>query len=129
VRHYAQEKLVFATVALLFASIILECHAYTLSGIYSLNIESSTQPYQVYASTSTDTSAIYVSTGTNLILINQQLQQAVAVSSLDESNSYGLNDGALTTGGSTITISGGTVTKNGQEPTESSPLPQAPSSL
>jgi hypothetical protein len=72
---------------------ILDCEAYTLSGVYTLNGGTATVANPTYTSTTTDVSAVYVTNGGNLTLANPTITTSGDTSSLDDSSFYGLNAG------------------------------------
>lgn len=64
---------------------------------------------QSYSATGADESAVIVKNGASLTLTNAIITKSGDSSSNDSSSFYGLNAGAIATGGSSLTIDGGTV--------------------
>jgi hypothetical protein len=58
-------------------------------------------------------SAVYVTNGGNLTLVNPTITTSGDTTSQDDSSFYGLNAGVLATSGSTVAISGGSVNTSG----------------
>ena len=69
-----------------------------------------TQTGQTYASTTSDESALLISTADAVTITNPTLTKTGDSDGGDNSNFYGLNAGLLVKGGSTTTITGGTIT-------------------
>lgn len=86
---------------------------YTLSGVYTVDGKTVTETGATYTSHSTNVSAVYVTNGGNLTLVNPTIVTSGDTTSQDDSSFYGLNAGVLATSGSTIAISGGSVTTSG----------------
>ncbi len=69
-----------------------------------------TQTGQTYASTTSNESALLISTADAVTITNPTLTKTGDSDGGDNSNFYGLNAGLLVKGGSTTTITGGTIT-------------------
>ena len=68
------------------------------------------QTGQIYASTTSDESALLISTSDEVTITNPTLTKTGDSDGGDNCNFYGLNAGLLVEGGSTTTIKGGTIT-------------------
>lgn len=68
------------------------------------------QTGQIYASTTSDESALLISTSDEVTITNPTLTKTGDSDGGDNCNFYGLNAGLLVKGGSTTTIKGGTIT-------------------
>ena len=79
---------------------------YTLSGTYTLNGGTATQTGQIYTSSITDQSGIYVLNSGILSLTNCTISTTGNSSSNDNSSFYGLNAAILATSGGVINLSG-----------------------
>jgi hypothetical protein len=98
--------------------------SYNFSGDYTLNGTTATETDATYTSESQDESAVYVTNGGDLTLVNPTITTSGQSSSDDASSFYGLNAGVLASSGSTVTIYGGSITTsssgaNGAFPTGS----------
>jgi len=88
--------------------------AFKLSGAYTLNGATAATTNQTYTSATEDVSAILVSGGGNLTLVNPTIKTSGGSSSTENSSFYGLNAAVLATSSSQITIQGGSVTTSGR---------------
>lgn len=78
-------------------------------GAVEITIKDS-QTGQIYASTTSDESALLISTSDEVTITNPTLTKTGDSDGGDNCNFYGLNAGLLVEGGSTTTIKGGTIT-------------------
>jgi hypothetical protein len=86
---------------------------YTLSGTYTVNGTTATQTGQMYTSSTTDQSGVYVLNSGNLTLTNCTVTTSGNTSSNENSSFYGLNAGVLATSVSQITLTGCKITTTG----------------
>ncbi|MDD4137130.1 MAG: hypothetical protein PHT99_04445 [Methanoregula sp.] len=87
--------------------------SYTFSGMYTLNGSSASETDGLYTSETQDISAVYVTDGGNLNLVNPTIVTSGETSSNDASSFYGLNAAVLANDGSTVTITGGSISSSG----------------
>jgi len=71
-----------------------------------------TQSNQTYASTTSDESALIISTSDDVTITNPTVTKSGSSDGGDNCNFYGLNAAVLVKGGSTTTITGGTITSD-----------------
>ena len=83
----------------------------TYSGAVEIST-SETQSGQTYASSTTDESALLVSTSDAVTIENPTVTKSGSSDGGDSCNFYGLNAAVLVKGGSTTTITGGTITSD-----------------
>ncbi|MBR1582401.1 MAG: hypothetical protein IJ663_01445 [Spirochaetales bacterium] len=74
--------------------------------------ESATQSNQTYASTTSDESALLISTSEDVTITNPTVTKTGNSDGGDNCNFYGLNAAVLVKGGSTTTITGGSITSS-----------------
>ena len=86
---------------------------YNLSGAYTVDGTSESKTNEKFSSDSTDLSAIYVTNGGTLNLVNPIIKTTGDTSSSDASSFYGLNGAILANNGSTVTVSGGSIITTG----------------
>lgn len=86
---------------------------YTLSGAYTVSGTTETKADATFASDADDVSAIYVTGGGSLTLIDPTVRTSGDTSSSDDSSFYGLNAAVLVNGGSTLYMEGGTIASTG----------------
>jgi hypothetical protein len=87
--------------------------SYTFSGDYMLDGANATKMNTNYSSDKINESAIYVTNGGDLTLVNPTITTSSNTSSNDASSFYGLNAAVLATSGSKVEITGGSVTTTG----------------
>ena len=87
--------------------------SYTFSGDYMLDGANATEMNSNYTSDKINESAVYVTNGGDLTLINPTITTSGNTSSGDASSFYGLNAAILATSGSNVEITGGSVTTTG----------------
>jgi hypothetical protein len=87
--------------------------SYKLSGVYTLSGGTESADNKTYGSSAEDTSAVYVNSGGELVLLNPTIETSGNTSSQENSSFYGLNAGVLATKGSKVAIIGGSVTTHG----------------
>jgi len=85
----------------------------TLSGVYTFDNETATEENGTYLSDATDVSAVYVTNGGDLTLLDPTIETSGNTTSNDDSSFYGLNAAVLATANSTVTIVGGSITTGG----------------
>lgn len=86
---------------------------YTLSGNFTVDGKNISESDGIYHSDTTDVSAIYVTNGGSLTLINPTVDTSGNTSSSDASSFYGLNGAILANNGSTVAVTGGSITTTG----------------
>jgi len=86
---------------------------YTLSGVFTVDGETKSGSSGIYTSEKTDVSALYVTNGGSLDLINPTISTTGNTSSYDANSFYGLNGAILANNGSTVTVTGGSITTTG----------------
>lgn len=90
-----------------------QSRSYELKGAYTLNGGSAGSTNETYTSTTNDVSAIMVSGGGNLRLVNPTVKTSGNSSSTENSSFYGLNAAVLATRSSKIEINGGSISTSG----------------
>jgi hypothetical protein len=97
----------FLTVAIITLTGIYIATAHAeKSGVYCQNGGAVTETSKTYTATSPDQSGVYISNSGSYTLTDSEISKIGDTSSLEDSDFYGLNAGALAEGGSTITMSG-----------------------
>ena len=86
---------------------------YVLKGVYTLSGKLEKSAAQNYASTATETSAIYVKSGGTLTAADPVISSSGSTTSDDNSSFFGLNAAVLATQGSNIKITGGSISTTG----------------
>jgi hypothetical protein len=79
------------------------------TGVYSQSGGTSSETEKTYAATASDQSGIYINNSSDYTLTQSTITKTGATSSIEDSDYYGLNAGALAEGGSTVTLTDSTV--------------------
>lgn len=87
--------------------------SYVFSGTYTVDGETATRINERYTSSTNDVSAVYVTNGGNLTLINPTITTSGNTSSSEASSFYGLNGAVLANNSSRVTVTGGTIKTTG----------------
>ncbi len=86
---------------------------YVFGGTYTVDGETAIRTNERYTSGIDDVSAVYVTNGGNLTLVNATITTSGNTSSADASSFYGLNGAVLVNNGSTVTMTGGSISTTG----------------